>query len=84
MQAHDKIFIKTEDGREVEGEILFTFEANGDDFVFYTLEGSDEANVSKVDEEGNLKPVEDDEWKLLEKVFEEYQEDMERLENDSK
>lgn len=84
MQANDKIFITTEDGREVEGEILFTFEANGDDFVFYTLGDSDEANVSKVDEEGNLKPVEEDEWKLLEKVFEEYQEDMERLENDNK
>lgn len=81
---NEKIYITTEDGKEVEGEILFTFDANGDDFVFYLLDGSDEVNVSKVDEEGQLKPVEEDEWKLLEKVFEEYQEDMEKAENDNK
>lgn len=80
---NQKIYITNEEGKELEGEILFTFEANGDDFVFYLLEGTEEVNVSKMDEEGNLKPVEEDEWKLLEKVFEEYQEDMEKL-DDSK
>lgn len=81
---NQKIYITTEDGKELEGEILFTFDANGDDFVFYVLEGSEEVNVSKVNEEGALSPVEEDEWKLLEKVFEEYQEDMEKAENDNK
>ncbi len=66
------IEITLEDGKKVEGEILFTFEANGDDFVLYEVQ--EELFAAKVDEQGQLKPIEEDEWALVEKVYEEYQE----------
>ncbi|NQZ29053.1 MAG: DUF1292 domain-containing protein [Mycoplasmatales bacterium] len=66
------IEITLENGEKVEGEILFTFEANGDDFVLYEVQ--EELFAAKVDEQGQLKPIEEDEWSLVEKVYEEYQE----------
>lgn len=76
MENNEKVIIvKDAKGKEKEGHILFTFEANGDNFVLYELD--DNAFAAKVDEEGNLSPVEEDEWKLIEKIYKEYQEDME-------
>ncbi len=67
------IEIELEDGEKVEGKILFTFEANGDDFVLYELK--EQVFAAKVDDNNNLKAVEEDEWPLVEKVFKEYMED---------
>ena len=72
------IEITLEDGTKAEGEILFTFEANGDDFILYEL--NEELFAAKIDEQGNLKPIEEDEWSLVEKVYEEYQETFEEEE----
>lgn len=69
-----KIIVKDEKGKEHEGEIIFTFEANGDNFVLYELE--DDAFAMKVKEDGSMIPVEDDEWKLIEKIYSEYIEEM--------
>lgn len=68
-----RIFVTTEDGKKLEGEIIFTFEANGDDFVLYQI--GDEVFAGKVDEENNLSEVEEDEWKLVEKVYQEWLEE---------
>lgn len=67
------ILIKTENGQTLEGTILFTFEANGDNFVLYKI--GDKVHSAKVDEEGNLTPVLEDEWKLVEKVYNQYLEE---------
>ncbi len=69
----DKIIeVVLENGNKVEGEILFTFEANGDDFILYELDKK--LFAAKVNEQGELKPVEKDEWDLVEKVYLDYQE----------
>ena len=72
------ITITNADGKEIEGEVLFTFEANGDDFILYGIE--EEVFAAKIDDSGNLSKVEEDEWKLVEKIYNEFMEDME---NDS-
>ncbi len=72
------IIVTDENGKEVEGEIIFTFEANGENFVLYEL--NDEAFASKISEEGDLTPVLEDEWKLVEKIYNEFIEDKEKEE----
>lgn len=75
--SQDKeIFIIDENNNRLDGEILFTFEANGDHFALYVIE--EKVYAGKVDEENNLRPIEEDEWKLVEKVFNEYMEKMEQ------
>ena len=73
-----KIIVKDKDGKDIEGNILFTFEANGDDFVLYEI--NNEAFAGKVDENGNLSKIEDDEWALVEKIYNEYMEEKEENE----
>lgn len=69
------IIVKDKNDNNMEGQIIFTFEANGDNFVLYEL--NEEAFAAKVNEEGTLTPVMEDEWKLVEKIYNEYMEDME-------
>ena len=73
MEKDRTIIVTDENNVEHEGKIIFTFEANGDNFVLYEL--NEQAFACKVDEEGNLTPVEEDEWKLVEKIYNEYLED---------
>lgn len=56
-----RIIIKLESGKEVYGEIMFEFEANGDEYVAYMLEGDEQLYVQKYDEDGNLTMPEEDE-----------------------
>ena len=67
------VFVTDDNGNKLEGEVIFTFEANGDNYVVYEIDGT--AYSSLVDQEGNLSPIADDAWKLVEKVFEEYMEE---------
>lgn len=78
-QIDTTIVVTTEEGKKLEGQIVFTFEANGDDFVLYEI--NDEVFAAKVDEEGNLAEVEEDEWKLVEKVYKEWLEEEDENEN---
>ncbi len=75
-----KIEVKTEDGKILEGEILFTFEANGDDFVLYQI--NDEVFAAKIDEHKNLRQVEEDEWPLVEGIFNDYMDELEDEEDE--
>ena len=65
-----KIIITDETGKKVEGTIVFTFEANGENFVIYEL--GNNSHASKIDQEGNLRPIEEDEWKYVENIYNEY------------
>lgn len=67
------IVITDKDGKKLAGKILFVFEANGDNFALYQID--DHVYAGKIDEQNNLKPVEEDEWKLVEKVFNQYMEE---------
>ncbi|MCP4337223.1 MAG: DUF1292 domain-containing protein [Mycoplasma sp.] len=75
-----KINVTLKDGKTVEGEILFTFDANGDDFVLYEI--NKEVFAAKVNENNELSAVEEDEWPLIEKVFNEYQDSLEEEEEE--
>ncbi len=70
-----KIEVKTEDGKTLQGEILFTFEANGDDFILYEI--NEEVFAAKIDDNKELRQVEEDEWPLVEKIFNQFMEDLE-------
>lgn len=74
------ILVTDENGKDIEGTIIFTFEANGEDFVLYEI--GEEAFAAKVSEEGNLSPVLEDEWKLVEKIYNEFLEDQDKYEVD--
>lgn len=79
-------------GKEVEYEVLFTFESNetNKDYMVYTDNTVDEDGNTRVyasiyepkedgsiDENTTLKPIEDDsEWKMIETILEELQKDI--------
>lgn len=67
-----RIIIKLENGKEVYGEIMFEFEANGDEYVAYMLEGDEQLYVQKYDEDGNLTMPEEDEWPEIERIVEKF------------
>ena len=76
MENEDKkIIVKDANGNDIEGKIIFTFEANGDDFILYEVK--DKAFAARIDEEGNLSPVNEDEWTLVERIYNEYMENEE-------
>ncbi len=62
--------IELEDGKWVDASVLFTFEENGDQFIMYEIE--EMAYGAKVKEDNTLIPIEDDEWDLVEKIFNEW------------
>lgn len=80
-----------EDGKEVEYEVLFTFESNetNKNYMVYTDNELDEEGNIKVyasiyepkedgtiDENTTLKPIEtDSEWKIIETILDELQKD---------
>ena len=73
-----KFVVIDAEGKEKEMVIMFTYthEETKKNYVFYTdpTDDNQEGFVSSYDEEGNLYPVEtDEEWELLEKVFDQYQ-----------
>lgn len=73
MLDSNTLFIKDENGKEVEMEILFTFandEAGKQYVVFQSPSGDDEVFASAYDEEGNLFPIEtEEEWAMVEEVL---------------
>ncbi len=78
--------IMGEDGKEIECEALFTFESDetGKSYIVYTDNTLDEEGNTKVyaaiynpdAEEGLLQPIQSDkEWKIIETIFNEIQEE---------
>ena len=67
----NKIYIKDENGKEVEMNILFTFENEDTKYVITYKDNEDEVFAFKYDEENNLYVVEDEEEiKLVNEVLE--------------
>ena len=70
----DKIQVIDDNGKELEFEILFTFESDETEkkYVLYYDPSEEEPQVysSIYDDEGNLYPVETpEEWDMIEEVF---------------
>lgn len=74
MIESNTLFVRDEDGKEQEMEILFTFEdeGTGKKYVVFAdpQEESGEVYASAYDEEGNLLPIESDsEWNMVEEIL---------------
>lgn len=76
--------VKNEEGKEIECEVLFTFESDEThkNYMVYTDNTKDEAGNTKVyasiykpgEETTTLEPIETEkEWKIIEKILEELQ-----------
>ncbi|MBD5423383.1 MAG: DUF1292 domain-containing protein [Mycoplasma sp.] len=79
----DVINIELNDGTKVDANILFTFNENGDQFIFYEID--DVAYGAKVKDDDSLIAINDDEWELVEKIFNEWleEQDQENEESDN-
>lgn len=71
----DVINIELENGQKVDANILFTFNENGDQFILYEIDNV--AYGAKIKDDNNLEAINDDEWELVEKIFNEWAEDQE-------
>ncbi len=74
MLDSNTMFVKDEDGKEVEMEILFTFENEElkKQYVVFSDPNDENGEVfaSCYDDEGNLYPIEtDEEWEMVEEVL---------------
>lgn len=74
-EQNRSIFITDKNNQKHEGSILFSFEENGDEYVIYEL--NNQAFAAKVDNNNNLFPIEEDEWPLVEKIYEQFLKDQE-------
>ena len=68
------LFVTDENGKEIEMEILFTFESDqsGKSYVVFVDPNNEDGEVfaSVYDEDGNLLPIEtDEEWEMVEEVL---------------
>ncbi len=64
------IEVELKDGKKVNANIVFTFEENGDQFILYEI--NDVVYGAKLNEDNSLKQIEEDEWELVEKIFNEW------------
>ena len=79
----NKLFVTTDDGQEKEMEILFTFDSDeyGKSYVLFLdpLDREGTVYAMSYDDRGNLNQVEtDEEWEMIEEVFEGYQDGCEK------
>ena len=76
-----------DEGKEIECEVLFTFESDetGKNYIVYTDNTTDESGNTKVyasiynpeEEETKLEPIEPDkEWKIIETILDELQKEL--------
>lgn len=75
LSSDNVLQIELENGKWIDANILFTFEENGDQFIMYEID--DVAYGAKVNEDNSLVKIEDDEWNLVEKIFNEWLEEEE-------
>ncbi len=86
MNVEDKLAIITDDKEEMV-TIIFTFEENGKKYVVFEFDDSKEISAAvyepgKNEGEGVLLDITTDaEWDLVEKVFEQYEKDLDEAED---
>ncbi|WP_022935280.1 DUF1292 domain-containing protein [Mesomycoplasma moatsii] len=78
LSNNNIIDIELENGKKINANILFTFEENGDQFIMYEID--EIAYGAKIKEDNSLVAIEEDEWNLVEKIFNEWME--ENIESD--
>lgn len=83
MLETNSLFVRDEDGKEKEMEILFTFEdeERKKNYVIFCDPNAEDEEVfaSVYDDEGNLLPVEtESEWTMIEEVLGAFQEEEEQ------
>ena len=83
MKENEIVIVK-DDGTEVVCEILFTHEANGKNYVLFTMPDEEEIMAARYvphadgSEDGDLLDIEtDEEWDMLEELLDQYFEDLE-------
>lgn len=74
------IFITDENNVKHEGEIIFSFTENGDEYIIYEL--NNQAFGAKINEHKKLSPIDDDEWPLVEKIYNQFLEEKDDDAND--
>ena len=74
------VTITLDDESTVEAEVVFTFEENGDTFILYAID--DIVYPAKIAEDDSLITIENDEWEIIEKIFNEFMEEEEEDEED--
>ncbi|MDK2819475.1 MAG: DUF1292 domain-containing protein [Mycoplasmataceae bacterium] len=70
------VTITLDDNSQVEAEVVFTFEENGDVFILYAID--DIVYPAKIGEDDSLINLENDEWEIVEKIFNEFMNDEEQ------
>jgi len=69
------ITVTLDNGSTIDGEVLFTFELNGDNFILYEID--EKLYAARIDEEDNLSPINNDEWPMIEKIYNDFIEEQE-------
>ncbi len=67
------VTITLEDNSIVEAEVVFTFEENGDTFILYAID--EIVYPAKIADDDSLIVIQDDEWEIVEKIFNEFLEE---------
>ncbi|MBR3347951.1 MAG: hypothetical protein IKG36_00855 [Mycoplasmataceae bacterium] len=75
VKNDDVIDIELENNKKVQGKILFTFNENGDQFILYEIDGT--AYGGKLKYDNSIMPISDDEWGLVEQIFNQWMEENE-------
>ncbi|WP_050707643.1 hypothetical protein [[Mycoplasma] mobile] len=65
-----EIDVYDENGKKLKGIVLFTFEEAGDTFICYTIK--EEVFFSKLNEDNSLSNLEEDEYKIVEQIWEDF------------
>lgn len=76
----NKFYVIDDEGKELEMQILFTFENEGSNYVLYFDPKTDSGDVfaSKFDEDNRLIPIEEDsEWDMVEEVLGAFEDEQE-------
>ncbi len=82
MKNSNKITIIDQNNNKLKAKILFTFNENGDDFVLYEL--NENVYAAKWKNKSELKSIEKDEWKIIEKIYEDYIDSQEKVKENDK
>lgn len=80
MLENKLMYVEDQDGKEVEMEILFTFDKDEKKYVVFRENDSESEEIfaSCYDDEGNLNPIESsEEWQMVEEVLGAFIEDSE-------
>lgn len=73
--------ITMEDGKVIDANILFTFNENGDQYIVYEIEHETDneieyvAYAAKLNDDNSIEQVNEDEWPIIEKIFNEWMEE---------